>query len=291
MNVDFVEYLKDFETSLNQELSITVSASNLLSAMRYSSLDGGKRVRPLLVYAAASLGDANYNDVIRVAIALELIHCYSLVHDDLPAMDDDNLRRNRPTCHIKFDESTAILAGDALQSFAFQIVSDLTKFNNQHNLLKIIHNLAHASGVLGMAGGQDLDLQNTGRIISLDDLKIMHSLKTGALIKSSIICGYLLCQNVQQNVLDILDVFANNLGLLFQITDDILDITATTEVLGKTAKKDLDNNKATYVNLLGLDTARKMAYDLYQQNIELLSKLDQSKFLLQINDKVYLRKN
>ncbi len=290
-NTSFQQFINDLEQALECELGCNVIATNLMAAMRYSSLDGGKRIRPLLVYASSSIGEANYTDVLKVAVALELIHCYSLIHDDLPAMDNDSLRRNRPTCHIKYDESTAILAGDALQSLAFEILSRPNNFKNNANLLDVIYNLARATGVHGMAGGQDLDLQNTGRKINLNELKLMHSLKTGALIKAAIVCGYLLCQEVDKHVLDKLNLFADNLGLLFQITDDILDATQTTAILGKTANKDITSNKATYVNLLGLSVAREMAFDLYQQNIELLANLGKYDYLAQINDKVYLRKN
>ena len=225
----------------------------LHQAMRYAALGGGKRMRPLLVRAAGHLFDADQALLDAPATAVELIHCYSLVHDDLPAMDDDDLRRGRPTTHIAFDEATAILAGDALQTRAFEVLADAPL--PPALALACLRTLADASGATGMCGGQALDIDATGHMQPLDDLKRMHALKTGALIRAAVRMGAL-CGGADAAQLARLDTFANTLGLAFQVRDDILDVEASSEQLGKTAGKDAAQDKSTFPALLGMDGAK-----------------------------------
>ena len=243
--------------------------TRLHEAMRYACLGGGKRIRTLLAFAAGELSDANPLHLETVAGAVELIHAYSLVHDDLPCMDNDVLRRGRPTCHIAFDEATALLVGDALQSLAFDWLAEGdVEPSRQVAMLRI---LAIASGSRGMAGGQAIDLASVGHALSRPELEQMHGLKTGALISAAIHLGFL-CGDVEpalghEKTKHALDVFAKCVGLLFQVVDDILDCTASTEALGKTAGKDAKADKPTYVSLLGLDGAKALAQDLKDEAI------------------------
>jgi len=225
----------------------------LHAAMRHAALGGGKRMRPLLVYAAGAAFGVAEDILDAPAAAVELIHAYSLVHDDLPAMDDDDLRRGQPTVHVAFDEATAILAGDALQTRAFELLA----MSDARAALRVawLATLAQASGVGGMCGGQALDIDATGTQQSLDDLERMHALKTGALIRASVRMGAL-AGDADQATLSRLDDFAAALGLAFQIRDDILDVEATSEQLGKTAGKDIAQAKSTYPALLGMDEAK-----------------------------------
>lgn len=225
----------------------------LHQAMRYAALGGGKRMRPLLVYAAGHLFDADEDRLDAPAAAVELIHAYSLVHDDLPAMDDDDLRRGRATTHIAFDEATAILAGDALQTRAFELMANTGL--PPALALDCLRTLAGASGVAGMCGGQALDIDATGQLQSLAELERMHALKTGALIRAAVRMGAL-CGGAGQDDLARLDAFASALGLAFQVRDDILDIEASSEQLGKTAGKDAAQDKSTFPALLGMDGAK-----------------------------------
>jgi len=225
----------------------------LHQAMRHAALGGGKRMRPLLVRAAGHLFDADPALLDAPAVAVELVHCYSLVHDDLPAMDDDDLRRGRPTTHVAFDEATAILAGDALQTRAFEVLAAAPL--PPALAVACLCTLAGASGVAGMCGGQALDIDATGRTQPLDDLKHMHALKTGALIRAAVRMGAL-CGGADETQLARLDAFADALGLAFQVRDDILDIEASSEQLGKTAGKDAAQDKSTFPALLGMDGAK-----------------------------------
>jgi farnesyl diphosphate synthase len=237
----------------------------LHQAMRYASLSGGKRVRPLLVFAAGELTDSAAERLEVVASAVELIHSYSLVHDDLPCMDDDVLRRGRPTCHVEYDQATALLVGDSLQSLAFEILAR-ADFGDSHRQLEMVRLLARASGSCGMAGGQAIDLESVGKPLNQPELELMHALKTGALIRAAVSAGRPL-RNGADHVAEreALDRFAKRAGLLFQVVDDILDCTASTATLGKTAGKDAAAEKPTYVSLLGLQRARELAADLRQQ--------------------------
>lgn len=241
--------------------------SVLKQAINYSLLNGGKRVRPLLVYAsAAALGDLpriNSDDADKVAIAVEMIHAYSLIHDDLPAMDDDDLRRGQATCHKAFDEATAILAGDALQTRAFQLLTELRNCDAQTQL-ELIKTLTYAAGQTGMVGGQAMDLGAVGKAIDLTQLETIHRLKTGALIRAAVAMGACLAGADQQQQLA-LDSYAEAIGLAFQVQDDIIDIESDTATLGKTQGADRALDKPTYPALLGLDGAKQKAAALQQQ--------------------------
>ncbi|WP_107726845.1 polyprenyl synthetase family protein [Neisseria weaveri] len=235
--------------------------SKLHEAMRYVTLGGGKRLRPLLVLAASELGEADATAVEQAMAAIEMIHVYSLVHDDMPAMDNDSLRRGKPTCHVQYDEATALLVGDALQTQAFDVLSRPCGLPaaRQLNMLSV---LAKASGSFGMAGGQAIDLANVGKPMTQTELEQMHGLKTGALIRAAVALGALSCPDLDDTALAALDNYATNLGLAFQVIDDVLDCEADTATLGKTAGKDADNDKPTYVKLMGLDQARSYAEQL-----------------------------
>ncbi len=283
------ELLSTIECSISQLFVGTYKESQLLSAMQYSSLNGGKRIRPLLTIATGAMFNVDTQTLVQIGSAIELIHCYSLIHDDLPAMDNDELRRGKATCHIKFNEATAILAGDALQSLAFESLSGNHLNLNAQTKLKIINLLAQSSGVIGMAGGQALDLLNTGHFISQVELQQMHNMKTGALIKCSMLSGYIASSEFNVTVYDTLGAIATKIGLLFQVIDDIIDITSSTESLGKTAHKDLDTNKATYVTILGLENAQEYANTLYLEVKSALKKNFNAEFLLYLVDLVYNR--
>tara|TARA_B100000676_G_scaffold310881_1_gene378826 strand:+ start:4045 stop:4938 length:894 start_codon:yes stop_codon:yes gene_type:complete len=253
------------ETSLDNFLpTIKTSPKRLHDAMRFSVMGGGKRIRPLLAFAAGEISKANEERVTIAAIAIELIHTYSLVHDDLPCMDDDVLRRGKPTCHIEYDEATALLVGDSLQSLAFQLLSENNLADTPLIQLKMINNLAQAAGSCGMAGGQAFDLDSVGKELNLPELEFMHIHKTGALIRSAVMIGASCGKNMSTLQLKNLDNFAKNIGLAFQVVDDVLDTEATTATLGKTAGKDADNNKPTYVSILGVQKARELAEKLRQ---------------------------
>lgn len=241
----------------------------LHQAMRYAVLGGGKRLRPLLVLAAAELGQSEAAAAEAALAAVELVHVYSLVHDDMPAMDNDSLRRGRPTCHIRYGEAAALLAGDALQTLAFDLLSRPTALPPQRQL-HMLSTLARASGSLGMAGGQAIDLANVGRSITQSELEQMHSLKTGALIRAAAALGGLSCPDLTDHDLQRLDRYAARLGLAFQVIDDVLDCEADTDTLGKTAGKDADNDKPTYVKLMGLSAARQYAETLVAEALETL---------------------
>jgi geranylgeranyl pyrophosphate synthase len=244
-------------------------AEKLFAAMRYSVFNGGKRLRPALCFAAAdAIGVSNINTT-KVAAAVEMIHAYSLIHDDLPAMDNDDLRRGKPTCHIQFDEATAILAGDALQSLAFQQLTKLTDISSDSKV-ELMSILASYSGCSGMAAGQAIDLAATGQTLDIDQLDTMHRHKTGALIEASLLMGAITAGGASQAQLSALRDFAHAIGLAFQVQDDILDVESSTEQLGKQQGSDAANNKSTYTSLLGLERARNQAASLYQQSIDSL---------------------
>jgi len=237
----------------------------LLAAMRHAVLFGGKRLRPLLVYASAhAVGlDADALPALDApAAAVELIHAYSLVHDDLPCMDDDALRRGRPTVHVQYDEATAMLVGDALQPLAFDVLAQLPIAPAL--AIQAIRMLAHAAGSLGMAGGQAIDCGSIGKPLSRAQMEHMHLLKTGAMLKASVLLGGVVT-GAGSNTRQALEAYAAAIGLAFQVADDILDVTADTATLGKTAGKDAQHNKPTYVSLLGLDDARMLLADLHTQ--------------------------
>ncbi len=243
----------------------------LHAAMRYAALGGGKRVRPVLVYATAAALGVELSRLDGPACAVEMIHAYSLVHDDLPAMDDDELRRGRPTCHIAFDEAMAILAGDGLLTLAFEVLAaDETMQVSPEQRLRMVRELAEASGNRGMVGGQAIDIAAEGTQLTLEQLQQMHAYKTGALIRAAVRLGSLACDTLQPEQAKSLDEYAGAIGLAFQIRDDILDVEADTETLGKPQGSDEARNKPTYTSLLGLDGAKQKAQALHQQALESL---------------------
>jgi farnesyl diphosphate synthase len=254
----------------------------LTEAMRYGLLLGGKRARPFLVYVTGQMLGCELKHLDTPASAVECIHAYSLIHDDLPAMDDDELRRGQPTCHVKYDEATAILTGDALQTLAFTILaegplSDLGEVNR----IKMVKTLAEASGASGMCLGQALDLAAENRRVSLEELKAIHRSKTGALMKSAIRMGALAAGEKGVEVLPLLDKYADAVGLAFQVQDDILDIISDTETLGKPQGSDQALNKSTYPSLLGLEGAINKAHTLLDEALQALEAIPYNTELLE----------
>ncbi len=277
-----VELRQRFEAVLATALpAADIQPQNLHAAMRYSVLSGGKRLRPLLVYSAGLAAEAPLDRLDAPAIAVECLHAYSLIHDDLPAMDNDDLRRGLPTCHKAFDEATAILAGDALQALAFQWLRQPGP-SDPVQQLSMIELFARAVGSRGMVGGQSLDLTFTGRPHppNLAELENMHIHKTGALIRTCVKLGAACSDHLTSEMLDQLDIYGKCLGLAFQIQDDILDETATTDTLGKTVGADRALGKATYPALLGLDEAREHATELVQRALQSLKAFDERADLL-----------
>jgi len=242
-----------------------IAPQRLHRAMRYATLGGGKRIRPLLCQAAGELAGADPARLDIAGCAVEMIHAYSLVHDDLPCMDDDVLRRGKPTCHVEYDEATALLVGDALQSQAFLLLSDHELADDPRRQLGMLRLLAQAAGSRGMAGGQMIDIQGTGQQLTRAELEFMHVHKTGALIRAAILLGAQCGTPLPEDEMARLDHFAKRVGLLFQVVDDILDTEASTATLGKTAGKDAAQGKATYVSAMGLAEAREMADSLRRE--------------------------
>ena len=279
------------EAALDAALPSTDTIPHTLhEAMRYAVLGGGKRVRPLLVHAAGEVVGAAPEACDAAACAVEMIHAYSLVHDDMPCMDDDDLRRGRPTVHKAYDEATALLVGDALQTQAFIVLAQTPALGAEPRL-KLVAELAVASGSVGMCGGQAIDLQNVGKAMSRDALEGMHRMKTGALLRASVRMGAL-CGSIDSAGLASLDRYAAAVGLAFQVVDDILDVTADTATLGKTAGKDAANDKPTYVSLLGLDAARELAAQLRTDAHEALAGFGaRAGRLAELADLIVLRSN
>jgi geranylgeranyl diphosphate synthase, type II len=267
------EYQQRVDAALDRWLPpASVNPMRLHQAMRYAVLAPGKRVRPILVYSTAAALGIDLEKVDGAACAVEIIHAYSLIHDDLPAMDDDDLRRGRPTCHRKFDEATAILAGDALQALAFYIISHDPKMTSDANArLQMIENLAMFSGSRGMAGGQAIDLEAVGKRLNIAELEAMHIHKTGALIRTCIRLSALSCKGLSETDFKALDSYAKCIGLSFQVQDDILDVTGDTKTLGKTQGSDSARNKPTFPAILGLRESREKAAELHQQALQALS--------------------
>lgn len=279
MNHSFQVQWRHYKDRANQQLSqlLTQSeicaAGQLMEAMQYSTQNGGKRFRAMLVYASGHCFGACTEALDAPAMALELIHAYSLVHDDLPAMDDDSLRRGQASCHIQFDEATAILTGDALQTLAFDVLSENNAALSSKQQLQMIRALSRASGLHGMAGGQSLDIIATGNVLKQDALQLIHEHKTGALIRSALALGALASSNIQAKELSILDSYGHDIGLAFQVVDDILDRTQSSEKLGKTSGADAALDKNTYPALMGLDEARQYAEELIHSAKQSLGKL------------------
>jgi farnesyl diphosphate synthase len=266
MSGAFDDWMKTVQAASENELSgflptATAVPTKLHAAMRYALLGGGKRVRPLLVYAAGALFGADAATLSRAAAAVEMIHAYSLVHDDMPCMDDDELRRGKPTVHVAYDEATALLVGDALQSQAFLVLSEAASVPAARQVA-MLRLLAHASGSAGMCGGQAIDLDSVGLSLTLEQLEQMHQLKTGALLRAAVVLGALAGKDLDDNELAALNVYARAIGLAFQVVDDVLDATADSATLGKTAGKDAADNKPTYVSILGLEPSRALAEKL-----------------------------
>ena len=268
MTPSFQDWMKTVQAGMEQDLASYLPAADVVparlhAAMRYAVLDGGKRVRPLLVHAAGALFDAPPQALSRAAAALEMIHAYSLVHDDMPCMDDDALRRGKPTVHVAYDEATALLVGDALQAQAFQVLSS-TSGVPAERLVRMLQLLATAAGSHGMCGGQAIDLDSVGLSLTLEQLEQMHQLKTGALLRASVVLGAMAGKDLSYDELDALNAYARAIGLAFQVVDDVLDATADSATLGKTAGKDAADNKPTYVSILGLQPSIALAEKLRQ---------------------------
>lgn len=270
-------YLTACQNRVEQALDARLPAENILpqtlhQAMRYSTMNGGKRMRPMLTYATGRALGLSEDVLDAPACAVECIHVYSLIHDDLPAMDNDDLRRGKPTCHKAYDEATAILAGDALQALAFEILANDSAIQvGPEARLKMISTLTRASGSQGMVGGQAIDLGSVGRKLTLPELENMHIHKTGALIRASVNLAALSKPDLDPCVAKKLDHYAKCIGLSFQVKDDILDIEADTATLGKTQGKDMDNDKPTYPALLGMAGAKQKAQELHEQAVASLA--------------------
>ena len=269
--LEFDRILQENVSLVNREISELLdlgdeSENRLLEAMRYASLNGGKRIRPFLVAASSGMFNVEQSSVYKVSAAIEMVHCYSLVHDDLPSMDNDDLRRGMPTCHIAFDEATAILAGDALLTKAFEILSDPSTHLDAEIRADLCFSLAQAAGSLGMVGGQMFDLIAEGSDLLINDISKLQKMKTGKLIVASCIAGAILGKSSVEER-NILNSYGEKLGLVFQITDDLLDVEGTLEVVGKTVQKDKASGKATFVSLLGIDKARQKAEILSEEAI------------------------
>jgi farnesyl diphosphate synthase len=284
--VEMAARLRGYQSRVQAVLDAILPAADtspqrLHAAQRYAVLGGGKRLRPLLVYCSGEALGIPASVLDTPAAAVELIHSYSLVHDDLPAMDNDDLRRGRPTTHRAFDEATAILAGDALQVLAFSLLArDRTAGVGSEARLQMIQVLADASGTAGMAGGQALDLSAVGRDIHLDELEAMHRLKTGALIRASVLMAAACAPDLTPAQWDALDAYSRDIGLAFQIQDDILDVEGSVEALGKTVGADAARAKPTYPSVLGLEGAKKRARELERRACARLSPLgDRAKIL------------
>ena len=265
---EFESLLGSYQKRINQTLEgLLPSDDSILSeAMRYSVLNGGKRLRPILVYLSSELGEANHDSIDTLAGSIELIHCYSLIHDDLPSMDDDELRRGNPTTHKKYDEATAILAGDALQPLAFELISNLD--TSDYNKITIVNCLANACGYSGMVGGQIKDIHSK-EINTVQDLDIMHSQKTGRLIQASLETSGIL-SGLDQKDIEALNKYGEKIGLAFQIQDDIIDIESPSSISGKDQGSDINQNKITYPSIVGLEESRTRARELASEAKEML---------------------
>ena len=294
---DFAGWMRAIQQRTERALGaflppVDLEPARLHAAMRYAVLGGGKRVRPLLAFAAGELTDAPPAAVERVAVAIELIHAYSLVHDDLPCMDDDVLRRGRPTCHVQFDEATAMLAGDALQSEAMLVIAGQPLVHDPERNAELLRMFATACGSRGMAGGQAIDLGAVGKSLNAAELDRMHGMKTGALIRAAILLGAGCGEPLTPPLAGGLGRYADAIGLAFQVVDDILDVEASSAELGKTAGKDAQQNKPTYVTALGLDAAKAQARRLHAEAREaLVFARERGRRLAEMADFIILRKH
>jgi farnesyl diphosphate synthase len=295
IETDFQGWMGGIQARMEGVLARLLPGAHLVperlhQAMRYAVLEGGKRVRPLLAFGAGEAARAAPERLEIVGAAVELIHAYSLVHDDLPCMDDDVLRRGKPTLHVEYDEATALLAGDALQSLAFQLLGEHRLADSPQAQVEMVRALAHAAGSRGMAGGQQIDLQSTGKSLALPELELMHIHKTGALIRAAVTLGAA-CGHASEAERQNLDHYAKTIGLAFQVVDDLLDYEASTATLGKTAGKDCRQGKSTYVSTLGLYRARELAGELRAEAHAALQPMgERARRLAQLADFIVLRK-
>jgi farnesyl diphosphate synthase len=274
---DFLEWSRERQRLVETRLQHVLPAADIApirlhEAMRYATLGAGKRVRPLLTCASGEIADADLERSLIAGAAVELIHAYSLVHDDLPCMDDDVLRRGKPTCHVEFDEATALLVGDALQSLAFQLLAEYKLADTPPRQLEMIKILAVAAGSRGMAGGQAIDLESVGKQLSVPELEFMHIHKTGAIIRAALQLGVRCGSGLGEAELKKIDHFAKCIGLAFQVVDDVLDAEASTATLGKTAGKDARSDKPTYVSAIGVHRSQQLAQELRDDAIEALAQ-------------------
>jgi geranylgeranyl diphosphate synthase type II len=277
---DLTNYINNKNQQINAELEKLLlgceKAQPLVDAMRYSLMAGGKRIRPVLCLAATEAVGGMAEDALTTGCALEMVHTYSLIHDDLPAMDDDRKRRGKPTCHIAFDEATAILAGDALLTVAFEVLSAMNFTENSTQAvqrLNVIQTIATAAGCRGMIQGQMLDIASEGHRVSREDLEGMHALKTGALIEASLQCGALLGR-ASKSQMEMLKTYAANIGLAFQVIDDILNVEGNPQLMGKDVGTDALREKSTYPSLLGLEASKRFAWDLIQNALQAIETFD-----------------
>ncbi|MFC4932055.1 polyprenyl synthetase family protein [Massilia sp. GCM10023247] len=295
MSVPFAQWMAGVQAEVEQALSGFLPKPDavphkLHEAMRYTVLGGGKRVRPLLVYASGALFDAEPGALARAACALEMIHVYSLVHDDMPCMDDDALRRGKPTVHVAYDEATALLVGDALQAQAFELLASNVALPPARQIA-MLQLLARAAGSRGMCGGQAIDLDSVGLALTRQQLEQMHQLKTGALLHASVLLGALCGKDLEAPERAALDAYSKAIGLAFQVVDDILDATADSVTLGKTAGKDAADNKPTYVSILGMEQATALAGQLRREAIDALAPFgEQALRLRELADLIVQRK-
>lgn len=266
---NFNKYAEDFFNHLD------CPSKKLFSAIKYSFFSGGKRIRAQIVYIISEMFNVDIQQSNKIALAIEAIHTYSLIHDDLPAMDNDSLRRGIPTCHVKYDDATAILAGDALQSLAFKSLQELN-IENVSTLKKVNLILANCSGVNGMVAGQQLDIDGENSNLNIRDLEIVHINKTAKMFCASMLLPYIVSNNYKPSTAKTLEEIATLLGLCFQIKDDILDVTKSTTELGKTSAKDISSNKSTYVSLLGLDKATKLLKENSKKILYYITSLEKN---------------
>ena len=283
INARLTELLRDYPAS-NQ---------HLLTAMQYSLTNGGKRIRPWLIDTVGHMLGATQTDTDAAGIAIECIHTYSLIHDDLPAMDNDDLRRGKPTCHKMFDEATAILAGDALQSLAFEVIACFPlSYHGDRQRIKLIEIIARAAGLQGMCAGQSIDLESTGKSIDLAQLTELHQLKTGAILQACVQLACALSADVSEQEHAALDTYAQKIGLAFQVQDDILDVVSDSQTLGKPQGSDIDQNKNTFVSLLGLAAAKDYLTQLRQEALQALTSLPyNTQPLVELTDFIVDRKH
>ena len=287
---NYAEFVQSKLSEYVQVSENTAMQKTVIEAMNYSLSAGGKRIRPVLVMEFNRVCGGNPENAIAPACAIEMIHTFSLIHDDLPCMDDDDFRRGRPSCHKKFGEAEAVLAGDALAALPFEIISKDKNLSDMQKV-RIIYELSHATGFCGMIGGQIIDIENESRTdVDIENLKNMYAHKTGALIKSACRMGCI-CAGADEKTIALADEYAEKTGLAFQIVDDILDVTSTQEVLGKPIGSDAQQNKTTFVTLMGIENASKQAEILTNQALAVLKEFNDNEFLCELTSMLLSREN